>query len=260
MKAERVLPGVWHIQGDMDVCMTLIEGEKRALLVDAGYGLGDLAAFVRTLTQKPLTVILTHGHHDHALGARCFDETYLFADDLPDFATFTGPEQRAKVAQQAQAKGVAVLADYLTAPIPVPKPLEEGELDLGGLTAQVIHCPGHTPGSAVVYVPQLQLLLTADDWNPCTWLFFPAALPAEAYRENVRALLQLPFTHVLCSHRTALYERAVFEDFLNGLTDDCLRNARKVDMGWPIDTREASPAEGQIFVFDWNKTKLEEKA
>ena len=137
----------------------------------------------------------------------------------------------------------------------MPEALTEGDIDLGGLTAQVMKCPGHTPGSAVVYVPEHKLLLTADDWNPCTWLFFPKALGAEEYRANVRRLLELPFEHVLCSHQPHLYERNTFESFVSGLTDECLRSARKVEMGHPADTREASPAEGQIFVFDWNKIK-----
>jgi len=81
------------------------------------------------------------------------------------------------------------------------------------------------------------------------------ALGAEEYRANVRRLLELPFEHVLCSHQPHLYERKTFESFVTGLTDECLRSARKVEMGHPADTREASPAEGQIFVFDWNKIK-----
>ena len=66
----RICKGVTHIRDAMGVCMTLIEGETDAMLVDTGYGTEDVAAFVRTLTDKPLTVLLTHHHHDHALGAR----------------------------------------------------------------------------------------------------------------------------------------------------------------------------------------------
>ena len=71
-----ILPGVWHIQDKMGVCMTLLTGDDQALLIDTGYGLEDVAAYVRTLTNKPLSVMLTHGHHDHALGARWFDRVH----------------------------------------------------------------------------------------------------------------------------------------------------------------------------------------
>ena len=69
---NHICEGITHIRDAMGVCMTLIEGDKAALLVDTGYGTEDVAAFVRTLTDKPRTVLLTHHHHDHALGARWF--------------------------------------------------------------------------------------------------------------------------------------------------------------------------------------------
>ena len=78
-------PGVWHITDNMGVSFTLIEGRERALLVDAGYGMEDVSAYIRTLTDRPVDVLLTHGHHDHVLGARWFPETSMCADDLPVF-------------------------------------------------------------------------------------------------------------------------------------------------------------------------------
>lgn len=252
-KAVEVLRGIWHIRDEMDVCMTLLEGETEALLVDTGYGTADVGAFVSTLTQKPLTVILTHGHHDHAAGARWFPETWMFPQDREDFALYAGFPHRAKLAEQARAKGVALPEDFLRAENPMPRPLEERTLDLGGMTAQIRLCPGHTPGSAVVYVPQRELLLTGDDWNPCTWLFFPRALPVRAYRDNVRALMDIPFRQVLCSHRQELYGREMMEQFLEGLTDRALAEARRVDVGYPQDTRQVSLPGDQVLVFDWNK-------
>ena len=63
-----VMPGVWHIVDCMGVCMTLLEGENAAMLVDTGYGIEDVADFMRHMTDLPLTVFLTHNHHDHAMG------------------------------------------------------------------------------------------------------------------------------------------------------------------------------------------------
>lgn len=59
-QAREVLPNIYHIQDALGVCMTLLEGDSRALLLDTGYGVEDVAAFIRTITNKPLTVILTH--------------------------------------------------------------------------------------------------------------------------------------------------------------------------------------------------------
>lgn len=257
-ESYEVLPHVFHIKDNMGVCMTLLVGEQSALLVDTGYGIEDVHAYVRTITQLPLTVVISHGHHDHALGARWFQKTLMFPEDQADFATYTGADMRQRVYQQAKDKGLLVDDTLLTDSIPMPLPLSEQQVDLGGMRVQIIHCPGHTPGSAVVYLPDYHLLLTADDWNPCTWLFFPAALGAQKYRTNVRKLQSLAFTHVLCSHQLNLYERSMLDDFLNGLTDDALRSAVPVSIApyEAFDTRQASLPHNQIFVFDWAKAGL----
>lgn len=88
--AREALPGVYQIQDCMGVCMTLLVGQRAALLVDTGYGLEDVQAYIRTKTQLPLEVVLTHGHHDHCLGARWFAQTYMFPADEKDFRTYTG--------------------------------------------------------------------------------------------------------------------------------------------------------------------------
>lgn len=256
MQAIQHFPHVYHIRDNMGVYMTLITGKNRALLVDTGYGLEDVHAYVRTLTRLPLTVLLTHAHHDHALGSMWFDETHMFHADHAIFPVYTGISQRKQVAKQAENKGLAVPCGFITRPIPPPQSARPETLDLGGVTAQIIPCPGHTPGSCVVYIPEYRLLLSGDDWNPCTWLFFPEALGAAEYIRNVNALLALPFEHVLCSHREALYPRSMMEAFLSGLTDEALLNAVPVQLRPPIDTREAHPAPGQQFVFDYQKTAL----
>ncbi len=260
MTIHPVLPGVYHMADSMGVCQTLLVGDRAALLVDAGYGIENVRQAVEEITSLPVQVILTHGHHDHVLGARWFEETWMFPEDQEDFAEYTGEPTRRRILASAKANGLSVDEEaYLTRKLPQPLPLQEQVIDLGGLTAQIIHCPAHTPGSCVVYVKERQLLLTADDWNPCTWAFFPKALPVQRFRDNVRKLFALPFTHVLCSHRPALYERAVMENFFDGLTDETLTNAPRVTIGgWEdTNTHEASPAEGQVFVFDYDKFLLE---
>ena len=79
-----IAPGVKHIQDAMGVCFTLIEGEQSAVLFDTGYGTEDVQAYVRTLTDKPVKVYLSHGHHDHMLGARWFGRTWLDEADMDD--------------------------------------------------------------------------------------------------------------------------------------------------------------------------------
>ena len=252
-RCREVLPDVLHIEDALGVCMTLLRGSREALLVDAGYGLENAAAFAASLTDRPVRLVLTHGHYDHCLGAAGFPEAFVFGEDAALVREHCGEFWRRRALESAAQRGIRTDAEaFLSAPEPVWRALAEGPIDLGGLTARAIRCPGHTPGSAVFLVPERELLLTGDDWNPCTWLFFPEALSVREYRDNMLKLLELPFRHVLCPHRWELYERSALETFILGLTDGVLRAARPVDTGaWlGIRTAETEPAPGQCLVFD----------
>lgn len=263
---NQVCAGVMHIRDCMGVCMTLIEGERQALLVDTGYGVEDVSRFVHTLIgDKPLRVFLTHHHHDHTLGMRTLYalpdcEVSMLAPDAPAWEVYNGLSKRRTVLSQAISRGLSVdEQSFLAGTLEQPLTAVPGDIDLGGLTVRIIDCPGHTPGSAAVLVVERKLLLSADCWNPCTWVFFPEALGVRDYRRQVQLLQSYDFTHLLCSHQHALFPRSTFDAFVDHLTDDVLRAATPVSIGGyeHIDTRQASVAEGQILVFDWAKAQLE---
>lgn len=57
--------------------MYLLEGTERALLLDTGYGAGNLRAYVEKLTDKPIVVANTHFHPDHASGNGEFERVCM---------------------------------------------------------------------------------------------------------------------------------------------------------------------------------------
>ena len=263
-------PGITHITDAMGVSFTLLEGSDSALVFDAGYGTEDVAAYIRTLTDKPFELILSHGHHDHMLGARWFDHSLMDAADLEEFRIRSGIPQREKVKSQAAEKGLAVPGDFLTALIPEPLPLKYTDtigpfsccgFDLGDLEVWAVRVPGHTPGSVVLFVPSLQLLLTGDDWNPCTWMWFPCSLPVRSWHAAMILLVDLlentsgtEIRHVLCSHQPAPREAAELKEFLAYMTEDRLASAPFVDMGEPINTHQVvQPDRNWVLLFDADK-------
>lgn len=61
----QIRKGFWEIdEFEISSCF-LIEGPEKALLIDTGQGVGDLRSCVEMLTDKPVTVVLTHNHADH---------------------------------------------------------------------------------------------------------------------------------------------------------------------------------------------------
>ena len=265
--SQEVFPGIFHITDAMGVSFTLLTGSERALLIDTGYGLEDAAAYVHTLTSRPVVVLLTHGHHDHALGARWFPFVQMSAEDLPVFRLRTAAAQRARVLEQAAAKGLCAPDDFLTAPIPDPDPVVWDRTlagfpcrvyNPGGLEILAVQVPGHTPGSIMLFVPEYGLLLTGDDWNPCTWMWFPESLSVVTWRKNMRAVLPAieketgaGISHVLCSHQPAPREGAELREYLDYMSDERLDSAPSVDMNSPVRTRQVTcPARDWVLVFD----------
>ena len=69
---------------------------------------------------------------------------------------------------------------------------------------------------------------------------------------------QIKIIKVLCPHREALYDRWMFDDFFNALTDGNLRAAEPVNIApyEQIDTCQATLPHDQVLVFDWAKSGL----
>ena len=90
-KSVRIMDGVYHISDPLGVYSTLIVGSRRALLVDTGSGLGDLRGVVEGLTDRPLTVVNTHGHVDHISGDYQFTLDRVFEADFSAALLNSGP-------------------------------------------------------------------------------------------------------------------------------------------------------------------------
>lgn len=118
---------------------------REALVVDPG---DEVTRILDLLGRRRLTVkaiVSTHAHIDHVGGlAKLHQYTgapvLMHRDDLPLYQ-----------AMDIQASFLGVLTPDLT---DVDQLLKEGDvLRWGSLEAQVIHTPGHSPGSVSLYLP-----------------------------------------------------------------------------------------------------------
>ena len=98
----------------------LIEGNDKAVLIDAGTNIPKLDKIVAGITQKPVSLLLTHGHGDHAGAAGCFDELWMNTADKGMLRNYKGTIHH----------------------------IENGQrFDLGGRILEAFYTPGHTSGS-----------------------------------------------------------------------------------------------------------------
>lgn len=255
------LPGIYHIRDCMGVCCTLAVGETGSMLWDTGYGLYDLAAFVAPYVRGALRVILSHAHHDHACGHHWFPCAEIHPADLALCRTYTGRAHRRSVLQTARDRGLLNVEfdekGYLNAGSGGVQPLADPVIELGGLTVNLVSTPGHTPGSLVAHLPQRELLLTGDSWNPTAWLFFPESLPLETYAGNLRTLRGIRAEHVLCSHDAALHPMARLRSYIDGLNADTFADAvpTPIPPYTKIYTFSCRPEPGTLLVFDGDKRR-----
>jgi len=131
-----------------------IDGEKK-ILVDPGHHqlCGHIQDGLSRLSLAPEDldlVIITHGHPDHMEAVRIFAGTSA-AIAIPaiemDFIRNLPPHL-------AGALGVADFEPHIL--------LQEGDLKVENMSFQVIHTPGHSPGSICLYWPETKALLTGD--------------------------------------------------------------------------------------------------
>ena len=48
------------------------------MLIDTGYGYGNLKQVVKSITDKPLYIVNTHGHVDHTSGNAQFERKSIY--------------------------------------------------------------------------------------------------------------------------------------------------------------------------------------
>jgi len=222
-EVKRPEPWLYSIRDRMEVFCWLLVGEKAALLLDTGYGIGNLPAKVRELTDKPLTVMLSHAHTDHAMGAYQFDRVLLHPSDFELLSEHCGVIWRRK-AVDAVMQNHRKLAQYikgfdsdgyLQKGAGNPERLEEdAEFDLGGLTAQVVPMPGHTKGSSGLFIPEHEILLTGDAANRSTFMFMPESLPLAEYVVMLKKTAEIGFTAHYVGHQEMSYPKKWFGKYI----------------------------------------------
>lgn len=231
-RAERLSERVWRIVDPLGVGLYLVVGAERAALLDTGCGVPGLRACVETITDRPVTVWLTHGHVDHAMGAGEFGEAYLSPADAEVFRGHGDSAFRQAFAPALGYRGALVPGLAAEALLP----LADGDvLDLGGVGVRAIAAPGHTPGTMAFLIAGERMLLLGDACGPGTILLERWSADIEEYRAALVRLRGLngAYDRILRNHGSFvspldLVENviAVCDDIIAG-TDDRIELPQK---------------------------------
>jgi hydroxyacylglutathione hydrolase len=137
---------------DTNCWLLAAEGSAEAVVVDPGFEPDTLHRMLDAAGLRPVAVLLSHAHVDHA------EQAGIFAgDELPVLI-----HEADAVAFDDISRWNPGFSNPL-APVQDLRRLEDGEvLSLGGFSVDVLHTPGHTPGHCCFRIDSEDLFLSGD--------------------------------------------------------------------------------------------------
>lgn len=200
---------VWHVKGrDAD------------MVVDTGMGIRPLRPFVERELDGPLLAVATHAHPDHVGGLHEFEHRVIHGDEAHEVAEaqLAALETAAYGASTAGVyeadgyefpplmidavpSGDPVEPYYEIAAAPATRAVQEGDVvDLGDRAFEVLHLPGHSPGSLGLWEESTGTLFSGDALYDGPLLDELDGSDIDVYVDTVRRLRELPVTVVHAGH------------------------------------------------------------
>jgi glyoxylase-like metal-dependent hydrolase (beta-lactamase superfamily II) len=138
-----VVSGTFSLDGetfDVDNTVWVVGEEDECVVIDAPHAVEPIVELVAG--RRVRAILCTHAHDDHvrvapALGRAVGAPVLLHPDDLPLW--------------------------QLTHDTPPDGTLSDGQqIEVAGITLEVIHTPGHAPGAVCLYAKDLAVVFTGD--------------------------------------------------------------------------------------------------
>jgi glyoxylase-like metal-dependent hydrolase (beta-lactamase superfamily II) len=148
---------IWHVRG-----------RDRDLLIDTGMGLRPLAPTIAALSGRPVLALASHAHVDHIGGHHEFADRAVHEAEA---ATLVAPDRHNTIADpyltDAMFEGEPLVgfdaATHCVRAAPATRTVDDGAvIDLGDRVFQVLHVPGHSPGSIALWEEASGILFSGD--------------------------------------------------------------------------------------------------
>ena len=184
---------------------------KELLIIDPGDEAKLLEDEIAKTGAKPVAILLTHGHFDHATAAeelRKFYQIEVYAQES-EKETLENPSLN--LSGPMMGKPMTYHADHYLA--------DEQEIDLAGFHIRVLHTPGHTAGGACYYFPNEMVLFSGDSLfrESVGRTDFPGGSASSLIRSIKEKILPLPdFIKVYPGHNeiTSIENERAYNPFL----------------------------------------------
>ncbi len=148
---------IWHVRGR--------DGD---LLIDSGMGVVSLREHIALVRERPLLALASHTHFDHIGNHHEFAERAVHRAETGIMAA---PTREATLADVFVRDDIFTLMPpgeyrsetYTVTPAPATRVLDDGDVvDLGDRHFEVLHLPGHSPGSIALWEAATGILFSGD--------------------------------------------------------------------------------------------------
>jgi glyoxylase-like metal-dependent hydrolase (beta-lactamase superfamily II) len=205
---------IWHIAG-----------RDRDLLFDTGMGVMPLAPEIAKLSGRPVLCFGSHSHFDHVGGHHEFPERLMHAAEAEIMAR---PDRDNMIIEgwvRTDTFDALPYRDfaperYTVQAAPITRPVDDGDvIDLGDRVFEVLHLPGHSPGSCGVLERATGLFFSGDvilDGKLLDDLYH--SVP-EDFVESMERIRELPVTTVHAGHHKSFGRDRmceIAEDYIKG--------------------------------------------
>lgn len=135
-------------------CYIVINDEtKECFIIDPGASGKQLAEKIGQDNLTPVAVLLTHGHFDHAGGAKTLAEEFGIKIYAHEAEADTLHDPQKNVSWMVGAKETYDADVFLQ---------DEEVIPLAGFEVKVLHTPGHTEGGCCYYIADERVLFSGD--------------------------------------------------------------------------------------------------
>lgn len=210
-----------------------VRGRDRDLLIDTGLGIVSLREEIADLIDKPLVTLATHHHFDHVGGLHEFDTRIMhpqeaaLMDPYYDHATLLKELIPGSMVESLAAIGYPIHSDELIDAIPAPgydpsgysiravlptALINEGDvIDLGNRHFEVLHLPGHSPGSVGLWEAAAGILFSGDAIYDGPLLDELPESNIAQYIKTMKRLREIPINVVHAGHEQSFGRERMVE-------------------------------------------------
>lgn len=150
---------LWRTTDSFDVCSAVVIGRERAIVWDTLLHPDDMRRVPALTAGKPLSVVYSHADWDHVWGTNGLAPQEVVGHE-GCLDRFNDPDDVERTLRVKQSDDKYYEAVELVPPTRTFK--TRLNLELGGLTLELHHLPGHTRDCTVAFIPEHGVFLGGD--------------------------------------------------------------------------------------------------